>query len=47
MCDNNSTIQLSKHAIFLGKNNNIIDVRFHFLQINDEIFKLNFYSYQN
>ena len=38
MCDNNSTIQLSKNPVFHGKSKHI-DVRFHFLRdlVNDGV----------
>nr|KYP72895.1 Retrovirus-related Pol polyprotein from transposon TNT 1-94 [Cajanus cajan] len=41
MCDNNSTIQLSKNPVFHGENKHI-DVRFHFLRdlVNDGVIKL-------
>lgn len=41
MCDNSSTIQLSKHPVFHGKSKHI-DVRFHYLRelVNDGVVKL-------
>lgn len=43
MCDNNSTIQLSKNLVFHGKSIHI-DVRFHFRRdlVKDEVIKLSY-----
>jgi len=48
MCDNSSTIQLSKHPVFHGKSKHI-DVRFHFLRdlVNDGVIKLSFCNSQD
>ena len=48
MCDNNSTMQLSKHPVFHGRSKHI-DVKFHFLRdlVNDGIVKLSFCSSQD
>jgi len=45
LCDNNSTIQLSKNLVFHGKSKHIA-VRFHFLRdlVNDQIVRLRFCS---
>ena len=43
LCDNSSTIQLSKNPVFHGKSKHIA-VRFHFLRdlVNDEVVRLSF-----
>ncbi|KAL9235087.1 hypothetical protein vseg_009883 [Gypsophila vaccaria] len=43
MCDNNSTIQLSKNPVLHGKSKHI-DVKFHFLRdlVNDEVVRLSY-----
>ena len=43
LCDNSSTIQLSKNPIFHGRSKHIA-VRFHFLRdlVNDEVVRLSF-----
>lgn len=48
MCDNNSTIQLSKNPVFHGKSKHI-DVRFHFLRdlVNDGVIELRFCKSQD
>lgn len=48
MCDNSSTIQLSKNPVFHGKSKHI-DVRFHFLRdlVNDGVIKLSYCNSQD
>ncbi|KAK9734241.1 hypothetical protein RND81_04G125600 [Saponaria officinalis] len=48
MCDNNSTIQLSKNPVFHGKSKHI-DVKFHFLRdlVNDGILTLSYCNSEN
>ena len=48
MCDNSSTIQLSKNPVFHGKSKHI-DVKFHFLRdlVNNGIIKLNYCASEN
>lgn len=48
MCDNSSTIQLSKNPVFHGRSKHI-DVKFHFLRdlVNDGVIKLNYCSSEN
>ena len=43
MCDNSSTIQLSKNPVFHGKSKHM-DVRFHFLRdlVNDGVVELSY-----
>lgn len=48
MCDNSSTIQLSKNPVFHGRSKHI-DVRFHFLRdlVNNGIIELSYCNTQN
>ena len=48
MCDNSSTIQLSKNPLFHGKSKHI-DVRFHFLRdlVNDGVVELSYCNSQD
>jgi hypothetical protein len=48
MCDNSSTIQLSKNPVFHGKSKHI-DVKFHFLRdlVNDGVIKLIYCASEN
>ena len=48
MCDNSSTIQLSKNPVFHGKSKHI-DVKFHFLRdlVNNGVIKLSYYASEN
>ncbi|WVZ18913.1 hypothetical protein V8G54_006235 [Vigna mungo] len=45
LCDNNSTIQLSKNLVFHGRSKHIA-IRFHFLKdlVNDEVINLRYCS---
>jgi hypothetical protein len=47
-CDNNSTIQLSKHPVLHGKSKHI-EVRFHYLRelVNAETVKLEYCATEN
>lgn len=48
ICDNNSTIQLSKNPMFHGKSKHI-DVKFHFLRdlVNNRVINLSHCAFEN